>query len=114
MNKSSVLVIAVLTAWSKTSPAFAQANVMEGSVFPMQYDSHGVRHFYTNGYSGPLTPGMPGEAKDTLRLERKSGLQATSRTARQTAAISASARHKTSRAGANGSMASATRTRSIR
>src|ERR1700751_5819670 len=114
MTKSSVLVIAVLTAWSPTSPAFAQANVMEGSVFPMQYDAHGVRHFYTNGYSGPLTPGMPGEAKDTLRLERKAGPQATPPSPRQTAALFSKGAHKTSRAGANGSMASATRTRSIR
>jgi hypothetical protein len=112
MTKSSALVIAALAAWSTTSPVFAQANAMEGSVFPMQYDAQGGRHYYTNGYSGPLTPGMPREAKDTLRIERRSGLQTT--IARQRAAILASAHHKPSRAAGSGAMASAKRRRAVR
>jgi hypothetical protein len=114
VTKSSVLVIAVLAVWCTTSPVFAQASVIEGSVFPMQYDAQGGRHYYTNGYYGPMTPAMPGETNDVLRTERRSGPQTATRITRQSATILASVRHKTNRAAGSGAMASAKRRRAIR
>jgi hypothetical protein len=38
------------------TPAVAQTRSWEGAVFPVQFDSQGIRHWYTYGYYGPFAP----------------------------------------------------------
>jgi hypothetical protein len=48
-----------VAASSAAAPASAQSRAWEGCIFPMQFDWKGVRHYYTYGYYGPLTPALP-------------------------------------------------------
>jgi hypothetical protein len=57
----SVFTLAVVL--STASPGFAQCRVWEGGVMPMIFDAHGVRHYYTYGYYGPLVPPIESQRK---------------------------------------------------
>jgi hypothetical protein len=46
-----------VASWRGTaSPALAQSRSWEGSIFPVEFDATGVRHYFTYGYYGPLVP----------------------------------------------------------
>jgi hypothetical protein len=71
-----LLGIAVLAA----SPAFAQTRSWEGAVFPVQFDSQGVRHWYTYGYYGPFAPPLSEPGRNEVRDQaHPSRLQVTKR-----------------------------------
>jgi hypothetical protein len=66
MKKSKLAVLATLAALSGTTPASAQARSLEGFAMPVIYDSHGVQHYFVNGYYGEIMPAMPGKAAGSL------------------------------------------------
>ena len=68
INKAAwiLLAVAVLAA----SPARAQTRSWEGAVFPVQFDSQGVRHWYTYGYYGPLAPPFSESIRDPVHPSR--------------------------------------------
>ncbi len=57
-DRSKFAVVVAIAVASGSSPAFAQARAWEGCVLPFIFGSQGERHYYVNGYSGPLDPPM--------------------------------------------------------
>ncbi len=57
-HRSKFIAIVALAAACGPSPASAQARAWEGCVLPFIFGSQGERHYYVNGYSGPLDPPM--------------------------------------------------------
>jgi hypothetical protein len=68
-HKSKVTAIVAIVVACGPSSAFAQARAWEGCVLPFTFGSQGERHYYVNGYSGPMDPPM-GSHDNVLAAKR--------------------------------------------
>jgi hypothetical protein len=70
----AVVAVFLLTAGS---PALAQSRAWEGSVFPVLFDSQGVRHYYTYAYYGPFVPPLASVGDEQAVALRRASLSRT-------------------------------------